>query len=189
MEENSAAPVIDHIKREYVETPIMPGYSGETQVKTPPNPSGGALDLLIFRVQDSRFGLDAAQIGEILEPSELQLHRDSSSDAYRAIREGVEIPVIEITTVVGMTESVPLAEAKLLLPRFAETNVAFLIGEPEEMAQVEVADIELLPTLIRPMVKGRGVWGIAAREAGAVLLVDLVEVAEGIAVYNATDPS
>jgi len=137
------------------------------------------LDLLIFRAKGNRFGLDAAQIGEILELSELQLHRENSAGAYRALREGVEISVIEITAAIGMAESVSLAEAKLLLPRSTELGVAFLIGEPEEMVQVEVADIELLPALIRPMVKGKGLWGIAAREEGAVLLIDLVEAAEG----------
>jgi chemotaxis signal transduction protein len=147
-----------------------------------------ALDLLIFRVKGNRFGLDAAQIGEILELSELQLHRENSTDVYRAIRDGVEIPVVEIAAVIGMAESVPLEETKLVLPRSAGSDVAFLIGEPEEMVRVETADIELLPALIRPMVKGRGVWGIAAREEGAVLLIDLAEAAESIAVCNTADP-
>ena len=141
-----------------------------------------ALDLLIFRAQDSRFGLDAAQIGEILQPADLQLWRENSGGVYRACREGVEIPVVEMAAVIGMAEPVPLEDAKLVLPRFAGPGVGFLIGEPEEIARIEAADIDLLPALIRPMVKGSGMWGIAHSQAGAVILIDLVEAAEEITV-------
>ena len=147
-----------------------------------------ALDLLIFRAQDSRFGLDAAQIGEILQPADLQLWRENSGGVYRACREGVEIPVVEMAAVIGMAEPVPLEDAKLVLPRSAGSGVGFLIGQPEEMVRVEAEEIELLPALIRSMVKGSGMWGITSREEGAVILIDLEEAAEGIAVCSTAAP-
>ena len=141
-----------------------------------------AIDLLIFRVKGSRFGLDVAQIGEILRLQELELHRESAGGICFIRREGTEIPVVEMTALIGMEESVPDENAKLVLPRSAASEVGFLIGEPEEIVQVEARDIELLPPLIRPMVRGSGMWGMAKREEGLVILIDLVEAAEGIAV-------
>ena len=55
--------------------------------------------------------------------------------------------------------------------------VGFVIGEPEDIVQVDVEDIELLPPLIRPMVKGRGIWGVAIRKGELVILIDLAEAA------------
>ena len=146
------------------------------------------LDLLIFRAGGNRFGLDAAQIREILRLSEWQLHRGNIAGMHHAFREEVEISVVEMAAVIGMAEPMPLEDAKLVLSRSAGPGVGFVIGEPEEMARIEAEDIELLPTLIRPMVKGRGMWGIVDRKEGAVILIDLVEAAVGIAVCNRADP-
>ena len=141
-----------------------------------------AIDLLVFRVKGSRFGLDVAQIGEILRVQELELRRESAGGICGVRREETEIPVVEMAAVIGMEESTPAENAKLVLPRLAASDVGFLIGEPEEIVQVEAGDIELLPPLIRPMVRGSGMWGMAKREEELVILIDLVEAAEGIVV-------
>ena len=141
-----------------------------------------AMDLLVFREKDSRFGLDAAQIGEILRPQELELHRDSSGDIYSVYREGAEIPAVGIAAVIGMEGPVSYENAKFVVPKAVESGVGFFIGEPEEIMQVTVEEIELLPPLIRPMVRGSGMWGMVRSEGEFVIIIDLLEAAEGIVV-------
>lgn len=139
-----------------------------------------SMDLLVFREKDGKFGLDATQIEEILRPQELKLHRRSSGDIYSVYREGIEIPAVGMAAVIGMEEPASYENAKFVVPKAVESGVGFLIGEPEEIIQVKVEEIELLPPLIRPMVRGSGMWGIVRSKGKFVIIIDLLEAAEGI---------
>ena len=133
------------------------------------------LDLLVFRERGHRFGLDAAQVEEMLRLQELELQRDRSDRIRSFYRDGVEIPVVEMTAVIGMERATEDEYSKLVLVNVKQSTWGFLISEPEEIVPVEVEDIELLPALIRRMVKGSGIWGVVKGEGEMVVLVDLME--------------
>ena len=97
-----------------------------------------------------------------------------------ALPEEIGIPVVEITGAIGVEGAVRRENAKLVIPKTVESEVGFFIGEPEEILQVRVEEIELLPPLIRLMVRGSGMWGIVKSEDGPVILVDLAEIARSV---------
>ena len=158
------------------------GSDGETQMD--PRHEALALDLLVFRAGDNRFGLDAAQIGEVVRLQELELQTGDSGPARGVYRDGREILVVEMTAVVGVTGSIPRGSAKVVLHASGGTEIGFVVGEPEEMARVDVEGIEPLPPLLRPMVRGSGMWGLARLDGGLVILIDLAEAATGIAAHG-----
>ena len=57
-----------------------------------------AVDLLVFRSGGTRFGLDAAQIAEVLRLQELEVVGDGASGARCVCGGGVEIPVVELVS-------------------------------------------------------------------------------------------
>lgn len=136
-----------------------------------------AMDLLVYNEGGLRFGLDAAQIVEMLRLQDVELRREGSGGFCSVVRVGTEIPVADMAAVLGMERSAQEERAKLVLCNAAGSLVGFVIGQPEDIAPVDVEDIELLPPLIRPMVKGRGIWGVAKREGELVILIDLAEAA------------
>lgn len=139
-----------------------------------------AVDLLVFRSGGTRFGLDAAQIAEVLRLQELEVVGDGASGARCVCGGGVEIPVVELVSPASNGELTRRQDAKLVLPRAAQPAVGFVIGDPEEMVRVEAEEIEALPPLIRSMVKGSGMWAAARCEGGLVIVIDLVEAAEAM---------
>ena len=143
--------------------------------------ASAVLDLLVYREGDSRFGVDAAQISGILDPRELELHREGGHGAYTMARDGMEIPVVDMGVALGTAEAMTRGDARLVLLRSAESGVGFLIGPVEEVVQVDAGDIDLFPPIMRPMIKGSGMWGVARNQGSSVILIDLVEAAEGIA--------
>lgn len=134
-----------------------------------------AMDLLIFRERGYRLGLDAIQIEEILRVQELDLQRDISGSICSFYRDGVEVPVVEMAAYIGLERSKEDEYSKLLLVNVEQSTWGFLIGEPEDIVPVAVEDIELLPDLIKPMIKGSGIWGVVRGEGEMVVLIDLVE--------------
>ena len=139
-----------------------------------------AVDLLVFRSGGTRFGLDAAQIAEVLRLQELEVVGDGASGARCVCGGGVEIPVVELVSPASNGELTRRQDAKLVLPRAAQPAVGFVIGDPEEMVRVKAEEIEALPPLIRSMVKGSGMWAAARCEGGLVIVIDLVEAAEAM---------
>lgn len=139
-----------------------------------------SMDLLVFRVGDHRFGLDAAQMGEVVRLQEVEQRTDDSGAVRGVYREGREIPVAEVTAVIGLTGSIAPESAKVVLPKPGEADIGFVIGEPEEMARVEVGGIESLPALLMPMVRGSGMWGVTRLDEGVVILIDLAEAGESV---------
>ena len=136
-----------------------------------------AIDLLIFRERGCRFGLDAAQIKEMLRLQELDLQRDRSGSIRSFCRDGIDIPVVEMAATIGMEGSTGDEYSKLVLVDVEQSTWGFLIGEPEGIMPVAAGDIELLPALIKPMIEGSGIWGIVKGEGEMVMLIDLVEAA------------
>ena len=137
-----------------------------------------AMDLLVFRSGATRFGLDAAQIAEVLSVQELETPASAAGAAGQCVcRDGVEIPVVELESA-SAGSMAERAAAKVVLPKAARPAVGFVIGDPEEMARVEVDQIEVLPPLVRSMVEGSGMWAAAKCADGLVILIDLVEATE-----------
>ena len=138
------------------------------------------MDLLVFRSGATRFGLDAAQIAEVLSVQELE-ETDGAGGDHCVSRGGVEIPVVELEPLASGGSPANggsvagRRDAKVVLPKAAQPMVGFVIGDPEEMTRVEVEQIEPLPPLVRSMVKGSGIWAAAKCEGGLVILIDLVE--------------
>ena len=143
--------------------------------------ASGVLDLLVYRDGDSRFGVDAAQINSILDPRELDLRREAGHGTFTMAREGMQIPVVDMAAAFGMGEAMAREDARLVLLRSAESGVGFLIGPVEEVVQVDADDIDLFPPLLRPMLEGSGMWGVARSQGSSVILSALLEAAEGIA--------
>jgi chemotaxis signal transduction protein len=133
--------------------------------------------LLVFNERGLRFGLDAAQIVEMLRLQDVEQRRQGSGGVCSVVRVGTEIPVADMAAVLGLERSGQEERAKLVLCNAEGSLVGFVIGEPEDIVQVDAEDIELLPPLIRPMVKGRGIWGVAVRKGELVILIDLAEAA------------
>lgn len=137
-----------------------------------------AMDLLVFRSGATRFGLDAAQIAEVLSLQDQEVVGDPAAGTGRVYREGVEIRVVELAAEPGGGRPSRRRDAKLVLPKAAEPTAGFAIGDPEEMLRVEARQIEALPPMIRSMVEGSGMWAAAKCEGGLVILIDLVEAGE-----------
>lgn len=143
--------------------------------------SGTAMDLLVFWEGDARFGLDAAQVKGILDPQKMGVKEADGRGSYTVASEGTEIQVVAMGAVLGLDGAAGPEGARLILPRSTASGVGFLIGRVEEIVQVEADDIDLFPPLVRPMVKGSGMWGVARSQGESVILIDLVEAAERIA--------
>ena len=140
--------------------------------------SESALDLLIFRAGEARFGLDAAQIAAVLRPEDLEVVEGNEAGETQVRHGGATFPVVGLAAMAWDAELARSQAAKVVLPKGTPPPVGFIIGDPEEMARVEVGSIEALPPLIRAMVQGSGMWAAARHEDGLVILIDLAEVAE-----------
>lgn len=140
--------------------------------------SEAALDLLIFRAGEARFGLDAAQIAAVLSPEGLEVLEGNRAGETQVRHGGVVFPVVGLAAMAWDEGLARSQAAKVVLTKGTPTAVGFIIGDPEEMARVEVGSIEALPPLVRTMVQGSGMWAVARHEDGLVILIDLAEAAE-----------
>jgi len=138
-----------------------------------------ALELLIFRAGETRFGLDAAQIAEVVSLDEVEIARDGGDGGPRVRRGGAEVPVVGLGSMEWERARAQSRSAKLVLPKSTPPAAGFVIGDPDEMVRVEADRIEPLPPLIRDMVRGSGMWAAARCEGGLVILIDLAEAAQG----------
>lgn len=138
------------------------------------------LDLLVFRAGETRFGLDAEQIAEVLSLEDLEVVPGGPNGPPHLCRAGVEIPLVDLASMKWGQALAHQREAKLVLPKEAPPPAAFVIGDPEEMLRVETGAVEALPPMIRSMVRGSGIWAAARSGDGLVILIDLAEAAEAV---------
>ena len=138
----------------------------------------GSMSLLIFSLNGRRFGLDTAQIAEIIDLRDVERMGEISSGSYRIPYRGEEVAVVALAERIGLEGRLTYTTPKVVLPRAGGVRVGFLIGDLEEVVSVPVDDIELLPELVERIGAGAGVWGIAKREEHLIILIDLMEAGD-----------
>ena len=137
-----------------------------------------SMNLLIFSLNGSRYGLDAEQIVEMVEHQDEEKLDRASSGSHGVLRRGEEIPVVELAERIGLKGPVTYTAPKIVLPRADEMRMGFLIEDPQEMAPIAVEDIYLLPDLVKRLGAGAGIWGVARRADHLIILVDLMEAGD-----------
>jgi chemotaxis signal transduction protein len=137
------------------------------------------LHLLIFTLQGTRFALDAEQVSAMTAPRPEEPLQRLSSGSYRLLRGGQEIPVVELAERIGLPRPAAYRAPRIVFPRAEGVQTGFLIEEPQEMAEVAVENIALLPELVRRTGAGAGVWALARWSGHLIVLIDLSEAGTG----------
>ena len=133
------------------------------------------LHLLIFTLQGNRFALDAEQIASMTAPRPEEPLERLSSGEYRFLQRGRELSVVELAERIGLPRPAAYRAPRIVFPRAQGVQTGFLIEEPQEMAEVAVEDIALLPELVRRTGAGAGVWALARWSGHLIVLIDLSE--------------
>jgi chemotaxis signal transduction protein len=141
-------------------------------------PADLALDLLVFRTGEARFGLDAEQIARVVDLPGLEATGDGGDGPVRVLVGRDELPLVALGSPGDDEAQLREPATKLVVPKGTPPPVAFAIGDLEEMVRVEADQIGRLPPLVRSMVEGSGMWAAARCETGLVILIDLDEAAE-----------
>ena len=137
-----------------------------------------SLNLLIFKTNGNRFGLDAAQIGEMIEPQDVERLNETSSGRYRILYKGDEIPIVKLADRIGLKGQQTYTTPKIVIPKSDRSKIGFLIEDPETIVPVTIDDIELFPELVERVGVGPGIWGIAKRHEHLIILIDLMEAGD-----------
>ena len=137
-----------------------------------------SLNLLIFKTNGNRFGLDAAQIGEMIEPQDVERLNETSSGRYRILYKGDEIPIVKLADRIGLKGQQTYTTPKIVIPKSDRSKIGFLIEDPETIVSVTIDDIELIPELVERVGAGPGIWGIAKRHEHLIILIDLMEAGD-----------
>ena len=137
-----------------------------------------SLNLLILKTNGNRFGLDAAQIGEMIEPQDVERLNETSSGRYRILYKGDEIPIVKLADRIGLKGQQTYTTPKIVIPKSDRSKIGFLIEDPETIVPVTIDDIELFPELVERVGVGPGIWGIAKRHEHLIILIDLMEAGD-----------
>ena len=136
-----------------------------------------SLDLLVFKTNGNRFGLDATQIGEMIEARDERLN-ETSFGRYRILYKGEEIPIVKLAERIGLKDQLTYTTPKIVIPKSDRVKIGFLIEDPEAIVPVAIDDIELFPELVERVGAGPGIWGIAKRHEHLIILIDLMEAGD-----------
>ena len=137
-----------------------------------------SLNLLVFKTNGNRFGLDAAQIGEMIEPQDVERLNETSFGRYRILYKGEEIPIVKLAERIGLKDQLMYTTPKIVIPKSDRVKIGFLIEDPEAIVPVTIDDIELFPELVERVGVGPGIWGLAKRHEHLIILIDLMEAGD-----------
>jgi len=118
------------------------------------------ISILVFSVGGVRFGVEASQITAIDQE-----------------RISVEDELIRLGTLLGLSESTDNNAGVLLELRHESiTKRLLLVDKIEDIIEIPLTDIQLLPAVIAERLLGRGIWGVIQKGDKILILLDIHRV-------------
>jgi purine-binding chemotaxis protein CheW len=137
------------------------------------------VDLLVFRVGSSSYGVCIDQILEITEVEEFV--RVTAADASlrgALLTRGRSVPMIDVVRRLGLPPLQRYTAPVLLVTDIAQRDIGFLVDDPEDVISATPESFRALPELIHKTQASDAVYAIAIAEERLVLLLDLQVLVE-----------
>ena len=120
--------------------------------------------ILVFSVDGVRFGTESGQIAAI-DPE----------------RTGVGFKIIKLNALLGLADGTDKDAGVLLeLRQECSTNRLLLVDKIEDILEIPLSEIQLLPEVIAERVLQRGIWGVIQQGDNILLLIDFNRLLKNI---------
>ena len=125
-------------------------------------PELGGLQLLTFRIDSVRMGVDTAQVCEMMEPA------DAHGRGIDAVPFHEHIPFRE--------KAIAYLSPRVLLIRDRGPMRGIVIDRPDRIVDIHLDSIRPLPDLLSRSRKSPAIWGVALSDEGLIVLVDFYKL-------------
>lgn len=149
------------------EAPNLPGISTSED--------GGVLELLAFQLADEEYALDILMIKEIIRSLDITRvpRRPPVIKGIISLR-GTVIPIYDLRTRIGLTESPPTRHTRILVVELGRGMIGIIADRVTEVVKVKWRDVEPPPATGDGLVSGH-LKGVTRVNGRLIILLDLAK--------------
>ncbi|MFH1416166.1 MAG: chemotaxis protein CheW [Elusimicrobiota bacterium] len=135
------------------------------------------LEVLIFSVGGQNFGVDAADVIEVLRYKGTDIYPEKTdfSDTGIDFRDA-RIPIIDISRRLEMERAYSDEDRSIIVFNIEDSALSFDVDSVVEFVQVTVEDIESIPDFIKNRMKLDFIWSVGKIRGELVFFLDLGNV-------------